>query len=168
MEELIKNRVKLSGILTLDLMQYKPTKDQYLIFDLVPFLFHEYLLQEKNFRAEMLAIDWSRYSNKEVILCCSNDAIVPYWAYVYVASLLSPYTDTVLYADQRDHQELLWAERIKKINYTFFKDKKVVLKASSMVPPDLFVLATSHLMQQVQSLMWGEAGAPVRIYKRNH
>lgn len=42
---------------------------------------------------------------------------------------------------------------------------KIFLKASSDVQPALFVQAASQLRKQVQTLMWGEAGSPVMIYK---
>ena len=180
MQEII-NKVELSGILTLDLLQYKPHQDQIVIFDIVPYLLHDYLLQEKVFRAEMAKTDWSIYQHKEVILCCSNDAIVPYWAYVFITSLLQPYASQIIYnpersdnckpeikqvARQHTDTQLLWAEKIRNIDYQLYTGKKVVLKASSAVPPELFVIATRQLMKYVQSLMWGEAGSPLMIFKK--
>jgi len=165
MEEII-NKVDLSGIVTLDLINYKPVKSEYAAFDLVPYLYKGYLLKEKVFRVDMIQINWSQFAAKEVILYCSNDAIVPYWAYVFITSLLKPYTARILCADQQNHEELIWIERIKKIDYSLFKDKKVVLKASTIVPPELYVCATGYLMDHVQSLMWGEAGSPIMIYKK--
>ncbi|MBB5634776.1 hypothetical protein HDE68_000661 [Pedobacter cryoconitis] len=165
MEEII-NKVDLSGIITLDLINYKPLKHEYAAFDLVPYLFKGYLLKEKVFRVDMIQIDWSQFTAKEVILYCSNDAIVPYWAYVLITSLLKQFTDRILCAEQENHEELIWIERIKKIDYKVFNDKKVVLKASTVVPAGLYVCATGYLMDQVQSLMWGEAGSPIMIYKK--
>ncbi|KIO77194.1 hypothetical protein TH53_10790 [Pedobacter lusitanus] len=165
MEEII-NKVDLSGIVTLDLINYKPLKNEYIAFDLVPYLFKGYLLKEKVFRVDMIQIDWSRFTAKEVILYCSNDAIVPYWAYVFITSLLKPYTERISYADLQDHEEKIWMERIKRIDYKVFNDKKVVLKASTIIPPQLYVCASGYLMDHVQSLMWGEAGSPIMIYKK--
>ncbi|MGY0041569.1 DUF2480 family protein [Pedobacter sp. NJ-S-72] len=164
MEEII-NKVDLSGIVTLDLINYKPLKNEYAAFDLVPYLFKGYLLKEKVFRVDMIQIDWSKFKAKEVILYCSNDAIVPYWAYVFITSLLKPFTNRIHYAEQENHDELIWIERVKKIDYKVFNDKKVVLKASTIVPPELYVCATGYLMDHVQ-LMWGEAGSPIMIYKK--
>ncbi|MNR24867.1 hypothetical protein D3C85_1419780 [compost metagenome] len=111
-------------------------------------------------------VDWHLYRNKEVILCCSNDAIVPYWAYVFISSLLQPHAAFVCFGNEQDHQQLIWIQRIKTMDYQLYKDQKVVLKARSDVPEALYVLATGKLMEQVQSLMWGEAGSPLMIYKR--
>ncbi|QNK61325.1 DUF2480 family protein [Pedobacter sp. PAMC26386] len=165
MEEII-NKVDLSGILTLDLLNYKPLKNEYAVFDLVPYLFKGLLLKEKVFRVDMIQIDWSQFTGKEVVLYCSNDAIVPYWAYVLITSLLKPYTDKILYASNQNHEELIWTERIKRIDYNLFKEQKVVLKANTIIPPAMYVCATGYLMDQVQSLMWGEAGSPIMIYKK--
>ncbi|WP_367866412.1 DUF2480 family protein [Pedobacter sp. WC2423] len=165
MEEII-NKVELSGIVTLDLINYKPLKQEYIVFDLVPYLFQKYLLKEKVFRVDMIQINWSQFTGKEVILFCSNDAIVPYWAYVYITSLLKPFTNKVYFANQQDHAELIWMERVKNIDYSTFHEQKVVLKASTIVPPEIYVCATGYLMEHVQSLMWGEAGSPVMIYKK--
>ena len=166
MDEII-NKVDQSGIITLDLIKYKPRDDEFEVFDVVPFLLHGYLLQEKVFRAEMAQTNWSLYKDKDIIIYCSNDAIVPYWAYVFISSLLQPYARTIIYAaDHQDHQHLLWMEKIRAIDYTIYKGKKVVLKASSEVAPEMFVIATKPLMTQVQTLMWGEAGSPLMIYKQ--
>lgn len=165
MEEII-NKVELSGIVTLDLINYKPLKQEYIVFDLVPYLFQKYLLKEKVFRVDMIQINWSQFTGKEVILFCSNDAIVPYWAYVYITSLLKPFTTKVYFGNQQDHAELIWMERVKNIDYSTFHEQKVVLKASTIVPPEIYVCATGYLMEHVQSLMWGEAGSPVMIYKK--
>lgn len=160
------NKVAQSGIITLDLLSYQPAKTDYFAFDMVPYLFHGYLLQEKLFRAEMALIDWHQYHNKEVVLYCSNDAIVPYWTYVFISSLLQPHAAFVCFGHMGDHQQLIWMQRIKAIDYSPYKNEKVVLKASSDVPEAIYVAATAKLMEQVQTLMWGEAGSPLMIYKR--
>lgn len=165
MNEII-NKVALSGIITLDLLQYKPKAANYTCFDIVPFLVKGYLLPEKAFRADMLEHNWQQYQNQEVVLYCSNDAIVPYWAWVYLSTLLQPYARFVLFSDQQDPRQLVWAERIRRLDMTPFADKKVVLKASSDVPPELYVIAAKKLTANTQSLMWGEAGSPVMIYKK--
>lgn len=162
----IINKVAQSGLVTIDLLSYQPTKTDYFAFDMVPYLFHGYLLQEKLFRAEMGLIDWHQYRNKEVVLYCSNDAIVPYWAYVFITALLQPHAALVCFGPAKAHQQLIWMERIKSLDYSRYKDQKVVLKARADVPEAIYVAATERLMEQVQTLMWGEAGSPLMIYKR--
>lgn len=162
----IINKIEASGIQTLDLRSYKPSDKDFAVFDIVPFLIEDFLLQEKTFRLEMANIDWSQYAEKEVLITCSNDAIMPLWAYVLISSLLAPYASIVVYSTTGNHERLLWIERIRKIEFTAFLNQKVVLKASSSIPEEILVLATSELIKYVQTLMWGEAGSPLMIYKR--
>jgi hypothetical protein len=162
----ILNKISASGIQTLDLRTYKPTEKDFVIFDIVPFLIEDFLLQEKTFRSEMANIDWTRFAGKDVVITCSNDAIVPLWAYVLIASLLAPQASIVVYSTTENHINFLWMERIRKIEFTAFTHQKVVLKATSSIPEEILVLATSQLIKYVQTLMWGEAGSPLMIYKR--
>ena len=162
----ILNKIDASGIQTLDLRSYKPVENDFILFDIVPFLIEDFLLQEKAFRLEMANINWTQYAGKDVIITCSNDAIVPLWAYVLISSLLAPHTSIVVYSVTENHINLLWIERIRKIEFSAFTNQKVVLKANSSLPEEILVLATSQLIKYVKTLMWGEAGSPLMIYKR--
>lgn len=162
----ILNKINASGIQTLDLLFFKPHKDDIVFFDIVPFLIEDFLLQEKPFRLEMSKIDWSQFTGKDVVICCSNDAIIPLWSYMLISSLLSNYATTVVYSKDVNDENLLWKERIRKIEFTVFSNQKVVIKANSSIPEEILVLATSQLVKYVKTLMWGEAGSPVMIYKR--
>lgn len=162
----ILNKIEASGIQTLDLRSYKPNEKDFTVFDIVPFLIEDFLLQEKAFRSEMANIDWSQYSGKDVVITCSNDAIVPLWAYVLISSLAAPHASIVVYSTTGNHVELLWMERVRRIEFSAFISQKVVLKANSSLPEEILVMATSQLIKYVQTLMWGEAGSPLMIYKR--
>jgi hypothetical protein len=162
----IINKIDASGIQTLDLRSYKPSENDFIVFDIVPFLIEDFLLQEKAFRSEMANINWTQFTGKDVVITCSNDAIVPLWAYVLISSLLAPHGSIVLYSVTENHINLLWIERVRKIEFSAFINQKVVLKANSSLPEEILVLATSQLIKYVQTLMWGEAGSPLMIYKR--
>ncbi|OUL62971.1 DUF2480 family protein [Flavobacterium sp. AJR] len=162
----IINKIDASGIQTLDLRSYKPIENDFIIFDIVPFLIEDFMLQEKTFRLEMANIDWNQYKGKDVVITCSNDAIVPLWAYVLISSLLAPHASIVVYSTTGNHEGILWMERIRKIEFSAFINQKVVLKANSSIPEEILVLVTSQLIKYVQTLMWGEAGSPLMIYKR--
>ncbi|MCC9066424.1 DUF2480 family protein [Flavobacterium piscisymbiosum] len=162
----ILNKIDASGIQTLDLRSYKPVENDFILFDIVPFLIEDFLLQEKAFRSEMANINWTQFTGKDVVITCSNDAIVPLWAYVLISSLLAPHVSIVVYAVTENHINLLWIERVRKIEFSSFINQKVVLKANSSLPEEILVLATSQLIKYVKTLMWGEAGSPLMIYKR--
>lgn len=162
----IINKIDASGIQTLDLRSYKPFENDFILFDIVPFLIEDFLLQEKAFRSEMAHINWTQFTGKDVVITCSNDAIVPLWAYVLISSLLAPHASVVVYSVTENHINLLWIERVRKIEFSAFINQKVVLKANSSLPEEILVLATSQLIKYVKTLMWGEAGSPLMIYKR--
>jgi hypothetical protein len=162
----IINKIDASGIQTLDLRSYKPNENDFVLFDIVPFLIEDFLLQEKAFRLEMASINWAEYAGKNVVITCSNDAIVPLWAYVLISSLIAPHASIVVYSTSGNHSNLLWIERIRKIEFSAFMNQKVVLKANSSLPEEILILATSQLIKYVKTLMWGEAGSPLMIYKR--
>jgi len=162
----ILNKIEASGIQTLDLRSYKPNEKDFTVFDIVPFLIEDFVLQEKAFRSEMTNIDWSQYSGKDVVITCSNHAIVPLWAYVLISSLLTPHASIVVYSTTGNHEALLWMEKVRRIDFSIFIGQKLALKANSSLPEEILVLATSQLIKYVQTLMWGEAGSPLMIYKR--
>ena len=78
MPEEIINKVSQSELLTLDLEQFYP-EEKIRIFDLKPFLFMELILKEKDFRAALLATDWSTYKDEIVgvlLFCrCGNSGL---------------------------------------------------------------------------------------------
>ena len=90
MSEEIINRVTQSGLLTLDLEAYYP-REEIAVFDLRPLLFREMILKEKEFRAGLDIIDWSRYTGKILAVTCTADAIIPAWAYMLVAAHAQPF-----------------------------------------------------------------------------
>src|SRR5580698_6780370 len=94
MSEEIINRVAQSGLLTLDLEEYYP-REEIAVFDLKPLLFREMILKEKEFRAGLDAIDWSRYTGKILAVTCTADAIIPTWAYMLVAVHAQPFARNI-------------------------------------------------------------------------
>ncbi|MEY4570921.1 MAG: hypothetical protein RLZ10_114, partial [Bacteroidota bacterium] len=89
MEE-IKNKVKDSGLVPIDLANYEP-KDKIEIIDLSNQLWQGLVLKEKDFRNWIKTNDWTVYTNKVVLITCSTDAIIPAWAYMLVGSALEEY-----------------------------------------------------------------------------
>ena len=84
MEEIV-NRVQDSGLIQMDLADFKPTIP-IIGIDIAEQLWQGLILKEKDFRSWIKEHDWSTYSSKAVYIHCSADAIVPTWAYMLVAS----------------------------------------------------------------------------------
>src|SRR5690606_4009961 len=97
----ILNRVKNSGIVTLDLEDFLPQPNQLVGLDIKDQLWQGLVLKEKDFRAYIAETDWSEYKGKIVHLYCSADAIVPPWAYMLLASALHDYVTNVLFGDEQ-------------------------------------------------------------------
>ena len=89
MSTILNNKVAESGLITIDLASYLPA-NEIVLFDIKPFLFMELILKEKDFRAALLATDWSIYADKIVGIYCSTDAIIPMWANMLIVSYLHP------------------------------------------------------------------------------
>ena len=122
MAEEIINKVSQSALFTLDLEQFYP-KEKISIFDLKPFLFMELILKEKDFRAALLATDWTTYKDEIVGIYCSADAVIPVWAYMLVTSYLQPYAKEVIMGDEAMVLRQVITDRIQAINPADYKDK---------------------------------------------
>ena len=167
MEQFV-NKVADSGIITLDLATYIPGEDEIALFDLRPFLFREMILKEKDYRAALMAHDWSAYAGKHTAIYCSVDAIVPVWGYMLAASYLEPLAKSVYYGTGDELKKLLINDRIHAIDTGDYTDKRVVIKGcgDTPIPDSAYVTITSYLRPVVKSLMYGEPCSTVPIYKK--
>jgi len=86
-----QNSVINKSIETIDLATWLPSESEILLFDIKPFLYKDLILKEDDFRNALKQINWALYQNKFVMIQCSNNAIVPIWAYMLVASCLAPF-----------------------------------------------------------------------------
>ena len=65
MSEVFINKVANSGLITVDLEKYLPTRE-IVVFDLKEYLFMGLILKEKDFREELKNADWNQYQDKNV------------------------------------------------------------------------------------------------------
>lgn len=165
--EPIVNRVAKSGLITLDLEDYFHPGER-VVYDLKDNLFMGLILKEKDFREFLKAHDWSQYMGKNVALTCSEDAIVPTWAYMLLTIQLQPYAHTVVFGSLTDLEEKLYFDAIAQINPADYRDARVVVKGCSKVPVPTaaYVEITRVLRPVVQSLLFGEPCSTVPLYKR--
>lgn len=167
METEIVNRVAKSGLQTLDLEDYYHTGER-IVYDLKDNLYMGLILKEKDFRDFLKSHDWSQYAGKNVAITCSEDAIVPTWAYMLLTLNLQPHANLVVYGSLQDLEEKLYFDAIAKIDIESFRDTKLVVKGCSKVPvPTAAYVEVTRLLQPVvQSLMFGEPCSTVPLYKR--
>ncbi len=167
MEE-IKNKVKDSGLIQLDLADFKP-EEELVGIDLSEQLWQGLILKEKDFRSWIKTENWSQYTGKAVFIYCSVDAIIPTWAFMLVASSLNGIASIVSVGTKTELEKLIIQKNIEQINTEQLKDGKVIVKGCSDItcPEFAMVCLLNHIQPVVDSLMYGEPCSTVPIYKRS-
>ena len=165
--EPIVNKVAESGLITINLEELY-TSGERVLFDLKGWLYEELILKEKDFREYIKQHDWSSYQHKMVAVTCSADAIVPTWAFMLIATALTPYAQKVVFGNLTTLDEVLYEEKINAMDLSSFQDQRVIIKGCSKVnvPVSAYVRLTSKLQPIVKSIMYGEPCSTVPVYKR--
>jgi len=167
MSEPIINKVAESGLITLNLEEYYP-REEFLLFDLKPFLFMEMILKEKDFRQALQQHEWSSYNNKIVAVTCTADAVIPVWAYMLVATYLQPIAKEVIMGDIETARKQIFLKNIEAINEADFTDQRVVVKGCGDLPIGeyAYMEITKKLRPVAKSIMYGEPCSTVPVYKK--
>jgi hypothetical protein len=165
--EEIVNRVANSGIVSLDLEDLYHSGER-VLYDLKDNLWQGMILREKDFRDFLKSHDWTRYAGKNVAVTCSEDAIIPTWAYMLLSVQLEPYANEVVFGDLNSLEEKLFAQAISQIHIEEYAGKRVVVKGCSKVevPISAYMEISKLLKPVVQSLMFGEPCSTVPVYKK--
>lgn len=166
MEEII-NKVKDSGLVPMDLAEFKP-KEEIVGIDIADQLWQGLILREKDFRSWIKEHDWQKYSDKAVFIYCSADAIVPTWAYMLVASQLQGIAADFLVGTKSDLEKKLIQKAIFNLNPENFKDQRIIIKGCSDISsPDYAMVELIHFLKPyAKSIMYGEPCSTVPIFKR--
>ena len=165
MENMFVNKVENSGILALDLIDFKTTLE-IIEFDIKTLFYQEMIVKEKEFKAALAALDLKPFMGKTVAFTCSVDAIIPPWVYM---ALVEKFHADVAYYDFKSVEAIeldLWTQHLKLADLSPYQDQKVVVRARPNIPESLYMLATSRLIPIVKTLMYGEIGMPKVIFKR--
>lgn len=165
--DIIINRVAGSGLVTLDLEDYYHPGER-VVYDLKDNLFMGLILKEKDFRAFLKEHDWSQYAGKNVAITCTEDAIIPTWAYMLLTLQLQPHANMVVFGTLDDLADKLYFDAIASIDPEVYRGARVVVKGCSKVPVPTaaYVEITRILALVVQSLLFGEPCSTVPLFKR--
>ena len=165
MEEII-NRVANSALITLNLEDYYHSGER-VVYDIKDNLFMDMILKEKDFRAFVKDNDWSVFKNKNVAILCSEDVIIPTWAYMILATRLEPYANMVAFGSLEALEQALFQQALSKINIDNYLGCKVVIKGCGKIPIPAFayVEIARLLTPKVASLMYGEPCSTVPVFK---
>ena len=163
----IKNKVKESGIIQLDLADFKP-KNELVGIDLSERLYQGLILKEKDFRLWLKENNWQQYEGKAVFIYCSAEAIIPTWAYMLVVSMLMPYTEQILAGTRIDIEKKMIQDNIVAMDLSTMTDQRVIIKGCSDIASPEFAMSelVRVLQPVVKSIMYGEPCSTVPIFKK--
>jgi hypothetical protein len=166
MEETIVNKVAKAQIEQIDLKDFV-NKDQLLGIDVKELLWEELVLKEKEFRTWVKEHDWQQYTNQLVQVYCSNDAIIPAWAYMLITTQLEN-AKQVFFGDEEAVLEDVFFYNLNAWDVQHLEDKRVMVKGCSSIPnpQKAYVELTKKLMPVAKNLMFGEPCSAVPVFKR--
>lgn len=166
MEETIINRVANSPLKSIDLGEYMNQSPKVEI-DLKDVLFQGLILREKDFRQFLKEKDWSEYEGKNVRIYCSEDAVIPIWAYMLLVSKLQE-ANLVVQGSKDDLEKALIRQGIDILLREDWTDAKVVIKGCGDIRNKEYAYTemSKSLIPKVTSLMYGEPCSTVPVYKR--
>lgn len=167
MSDAIVNKVADSGLITLDLENYFP-KGEVAVFDMKDYLFMGMILKEKEFRESLKNLDWEVFRNKYVAITCSADAVIPVWAYMLVASVLTGIAKDFVMGDEKELHRTLFLKNLSAIDTNEYTDKRMVIKGCGETPIGEFAYTeiTKLLKPVAKSIMYGEPCSTVPVYKK--
>lgn len=163
----IVNKVANSNLVTIDLDKVIGSYEV-VSFDIKDFLFMELMLKEKEFRAHLDSVEWSKYSGKIVAIYCSTDAILAPWAFTLVVAKLNDIAQEVYQATPELANILHLQRRLDMHDWTQYDGKRVILKGCNdrSIPASVYATASTKLVGRVDRLMYGEACSFVPIWRK--
>lgn len=167
METELINRVANSQLITINLEDFLSNLPV-VVFDIKDQLYMGLMLKEGDFRSFLKAHDWQQYADKAVTITCTTDAIVPTWAYMLVATYLSPVAKFIYFGTEADLQQQMLKHNLDTLDIEQYRDQKVVIKGcfNKSVPVWAYVDLTKRLTGVAQKIMYGEPCSTVPLYKR--
>ena len=163
----INNRVAESSLVTIDFDEFI-NQEKIIVFDLKMWLKDELILIEKVFRNNVNNHNWKDYNNHLVLIQCSNNAIIPHWAYLLISSKLKENGIKNFIGSEEDYNNYSIINSIHNIDLNEFKEKSVIVKGCSNYANKnyYYSLIVDKIQNEVKSLMFGEACSSVPIFKR--
>lgn len=166
MEEIV-NKVKDSGLIQMDLADFKP-RETIVGLDIAPQLWQGLILKEKDFRAWIKEHNWEDYAQSAVYIYCSVDAIIPAWAYMLLTSRLTEVGALSLVGTETDLRKMLIRRNIEQVDRTQYTDERIIVKGCSDIAAPEYAMSVfvTHFQPVVRSILFGEPCSTVPVYKR--
>jgi len=169
MADEIINKVAKANIVQIDLSEYLP-KNEIKSFDIKQALWQGLIVKETEFRLFVKNFDCGVYRNETVALFCSEDAIIPAWAFMLITTELLNVNAIVYYGKLDEVKSQLFFNNLSNINATDYNSSRVMVKGCSNIPnpTKAYVELTKKLVPVVKSLMFGEPCSAVPVFKRKN
>tara|TARA_B100000900_G_scaffold298078_1_gene256576 strand:+ start:3326 stop:3832 length:507 start_codon:yes stop_codon:yes gene_type:complete len=167
MDYKIINRVSKSKIMTIDFNDFLGDTN-FEVIDLKNWLKDEFILVESDFREKIKSFNWEVLKEKTVLIQCSNDAIIPHWAYLLISSKLTEFEIKNFIGNQNEFKNYQIIDGIKNLDEKLFIDKPVIIKGCSDISDNnyFYSLIIEKIQPIAKSIMFGEACSAVPVFKR--
>lgn len=164
----IVNKIAKSKLITLDLEGLFDETMERTVIDLKDFLFQGMILREKDFRQMLKEYNWESTSGQYVCIHCSEDAIIPNWAYMLLATYLDDHAKDYYYCSPKQLEEKILLSNIDRIDPNTYEGAKVVVKGcgNKNISSEPYLTVAKKLKGTVSSLMFGEPCSTVPVYKK--
>ena len=168
MKKEIVNKVKNSSLKTIDLDLHIP-KTPRVIFDIKKWLKNDLILIEKDFRGLIKSHNWNQYLGKYVSIQCSNNAIIPDWAFMLVSKSLKELEIENFIGSLEIMEHIIVKKTIYKLDLSSFKDKSIIIKGCSKksIPKSSYSFLIDRLQPIAKKIMFCEACSSVPIFKKS-
>ena len=167
MKKEIINKVSKIPIHNIDVGSFIP-KNTRVVFDIKQWLKNDLILIEKEFRNKIKEFNWEIYSDKLVSIQCSNDAIIPDWAFILISSKLKEHNIINFIGSIESMEEYLIYNSISKHDFSTYENKTVIIQGCSneSIPKSCYSLLIEKLQPIVKKILFGEACSSVAIFKK--
>ena len=168
MKKEIINKVENSSLKTIDLDLLVP-KTPRVIFDIKNWLVNDLILIEKDFRELIKNHNWNQYLGKYVSIQCSNNAIIPDWAFLLVSKSLKELEIENFIGSLDVMEHIIMKKTIDKLDLSSFKNKSIIIKGCSRksIPKASYSFLIDRLQPIAKKIMFGEACSSVPIFKKS-
>ena len=168
MKKEIVNKVENSSLKTIDLDLLIP-KTPRVIFDIKHWLKNDLILIEKDFRRLIKSHNWNQYLGKYVSIQCSNNAIIPDWAFMLVSKSLKELEIENFIGSLYVMEHIIMKKTIDKLDLSSFKNKSIIIKGCSRksIPKASYSFLIDRLQPIAKKIMFGEACSSVPIFKKS-
>jgi hypothetical protein len=163
----IINKIENSSLKTIDLDLLIPNNPRS-IFDIKNWLKNDLILIENDFRKSVENHNWGQYVGMFISIQCSNDAIIPDWAYMLISKSLKEYDIENFIGSLEAMEHIIIRNLIYSLDLSEYKNKSVIIKGCSKksIPKSSYSFLINRLQPIVKRIMFGEACSSVPIFKK--